>query len=220
VYAGQSCGYLQDYVFVFLFREHILDLPVIDESVQVIEEELIDYLIVLQVEYYLSHLDASSEEKLLQVILPVILVVVRIKLDRVVLIAGKGCGQATQGLLPRALDTDHDAVREGLLYDAQHFDDEFDHAIEEDHIDLLLLVELVIVKKEALQKANRLSPVKCLKVEPLRALVEVCEKWSPAIFRIHSVLSRVKVSLGNLSHLLVYLLSILFIAYPIAESPP
>lgn len=101
---------------------------------------------MLQVEYYLSHLDASSEEQLLQVILPVILVVVRIKLDRVVLIAGKGCGQAAEGLLPRALDTDHDPMREGLLDDAKHFDDEFDHAIEEDHINLLLLVQLIIVK--------------------------------------------------------------------------
>ena len=62
VHACQSCGYLNDYVLVFLFREDILDLPVVDESVQVIEEELIDYLVVLQVEDHLSHLDASYEE--------------------------------------------------------------------------------------------------------------------------------------------------------------
>ena len=62
MHASQSCGYLNDYVLVFLFREDILDLPVVDESVQVIEEELIDYLIVLQVEDHLSHLDASYEE--------------------------------------------------------------------------------------------------------------------------------------------------------------
>ena len=62
MHAGQSCGYLKDYFLVFLFREDILDLPVIDESVQVVEEEIIDYLIVLQVEYHLMHLDASSKK--------------------------------------------------------------------------------------------------------------------------------------------------------------
>jgi hypothetical protein len=62
VHAGQSCGHLKDYVLVFLFREDILDLSVVDESVQVIEEELIDYLIVFQVEDHLPHLDAGNEE--------------------------------------------------------------------------------------------------------------------------------------------------------------
>jgi hypothetical protein len=48
MHAGQSCGHYNNYLLVFLFREDILDLSVADESVQVIEEERNDNLIVFQ----------------------------------------------------------------------------------------------------------------------------------------------------------------------------
>ncbi len=174
---------------------------------------------MFEVKNDLLKFDTTRIKKMLHILVPIFLCIIRIKLYIVVLVVGEAHCEAAKGLLTTAFYTYHNAVRERLLDDSVNFEQEFDHGIEQNNIDHLFLVKLIIIAQVPFEVLCCLTEMRCFKVQSLRSLVEPAEEWPASDLRI-LLGPWLEVFLSDSSNFLADDFCIGFIAYPIAQRPP
>jgi hypothetical protein len=85
---------------------------------------------MFEVKNDLLKFNTTRIQKVLHILVPIFLCIVRIKLYMVVLVVGEAHCEAAKSLLTAAFYTYHNAVRERLLDDSVNFEQEFHHGIE------------------------------------------------------------------------------------------